>query len=151
MIEATDLNQSNHTNSKNNFKPNRKKSQLSKKCFTNLDKFKIEFLNTDIWNSMRANHIGRILKMEMNQLQLDECNRIGKFLKDAVLNKYRIRTTIVDTRRTKAGISFHLRCLKNLCNRSFRLFLNVFTKECEVVPKHWCEHDIRFDETNNGK
>ena len=45
----------NHSNSKNNFKPNRKKSQLSKKCFTNFLAFgslfiKIFFcLFTFIW------------------------------------------------------------------------------------------------------
>ena len=95
---------------------------------------------------MQANSEKRIVKSNMNKLQLDEYNRIEYFLKELLLYKYKIKTTFNIIRKSKDGFSITFKCLGNLCRKTFRIFLNISTKKCEIFYKELCEHAVQSDE-----
>ena len=100
---------------------------------------------------MQANSEKRLIKSNMTKLQLDEFKRIGDFFKELLLNKYKIQTYIIKfykTCKSKDGFSILLRCSRNLCRKTFRIFLNISTKECEIFIKEFCEHAIQSNEPN---
>ena len=92
---------------------------------------------------------GMLVKFTMTNLQSNEWNRIGNFLKELLLYKYKIVTGINKSRKSRNGVSFYLRCSGKSC-KLLRIFINISTKECKIFAKQFCEH-VNLSDEPNGK
>lgn len=114
------------------------------------DKKFIESVNFPVLKSLKQTSKGRALKLEMNQDQLNECNRIEKYFKQFIKDQYdrRAKTDYI-IKSIKCGCIFYMRCVESECDCVWEMRLNPKTKECSIISSKICSHLINDNQSED--
>lgn len=106
-------------------------------------------LNLNIWNSFSSNTNGFISINEMTPLQLDELNRIDKYIKYLISHIYDKKTRLNEIKKTPYGFLLNCDCPKSGCLSNWIIKLDTNMKEITIMCRAHCDCSIEdelFDE-----
>lgn len=82
----------------------------------------------------------------MNNVKLNECNRIQNYFRDYILKNYNSNTVYQIISKTLYGYRLERMCqrkalTKGKCSTRWQLCVNIFKSECKITCKQVCSHE----------